>query len=192
MEAESLGTLGSWAVFFGGMLEGEAVFIAAGYAISQGLLDPLPTFLLAVLGSTLGDHLYYALGRVYGDRLIRRSRLLRRLRRQATKLLNQWGRSSAFLIRFAYGFRVILPMSMGGARFPARVFLPFNVLAALVFASFYLSVGYFFGELAEELFGRMRERQGWVVLLILVLGALAYAFREWRLVQRAEADEHSN
>ena len=192
MEPESLETLGSWGVFFGGMLEGEAVFIAAGYAISQGLLDPWPTFLIAALGSTLGDHLYFALGRIYGDRLIRRSSLLRRLRRQAAKLLNEWGKSSAFFIRFAYGFRVILPMSMGGARFPARFFLPFNVLAALVFAFVYLSVGYFFGELAEELFGRMRGRQARVVIIILVIGALAYGLREWRLVRRAEADEISN
>ena len=47
---------GLFAVFVGGVFEGEAVFIAAGYAVSQGYLPLAPTLFLAVLGGTPGDH----------------------------------------------------------------------------------------------------------------------------------------
>jgi hypothetical protein len=53
-------TYGYWAVFLGGIFEGETVLIVAGYAISQGYLQVVPTFLLAAAGGFLGDFAYYS------------------------------------------------------------------------------------------------------------------------------------
>lgn len=186
--AEWVETLGAVTVFIGGAIEGEAVFIAAGYAVSQGLLAWKSTFLLAVLGGTLGDHLFYLLGRLYGASLIRSFPWLRRLRAHATVLLRRWGRGAAFLMRFAYGLRMVLPLTMGATRFPVRFFLPFNILGAVAFASVYLSLGYFFGEVAEEALARLGALRLWIPVLILALGALAWIAREWLLLRRAPAD----
>jgi membrane protein DedA with SNARE-associated domain len=179
--AELIRAYGVWAVLVGGVLEGEAVFLAAGYAVSQGLLPSGPTLLAAVLGATLGDHAFYLAGRVWGPGLVRRSSRLRRLRAHGVLLVRRWGRGAAFGMRFAYGFRGVLSLSLGAARFPPALFVPFNLLGALVFACAYLGVGYFFGEAAEELFDTMRGYTPRVVLSVLLMGAAAWLAREWRI-----------
>jgi membrane protein DedA with SNARE-associated domain len=179
---------GSWieqygyaAVFAGGLLEGETVMVLAGYSISRGYLAPVPTFLLATLGAALGDFVYYWLGRRYGGRLIRQWRFLRPLRARATLVLRRWGGTTAFLTRFAYGLRIILPMSLGAARLRLVIFLAYNWAAAACFSALYLTLGYLFGAAVQEWLDRVRPYERWILLSVIVLGALIWAVREWRL-----------
>ena len=181
MLASWLETYGLWFVLIGSILEGEGVMLAAGFAISQGYLPAAPVFALAVLGATLGDHAYFLIGRRWVGRVLRRFARLRRLRARATLLLRRWGRAGAFAIRFAYGLRSVLPLTMGSVRFPVSLFLPFNLLGAVVFAGVYLSLGYFFGETLEEVLHRVRGWETRVLAGILLFGALAWAVREWQL-----------
>jgi membrane protein DedA with SNARE-associated domain len=180
---------GYWAVLLGGILEGETVFVAAGYGLSQEYLRPLPTFLAAVAGGTLGDVAYYALGRVYGARLIRAVPFLRRLRARAVLLLRRWGRATAFVARFAYGLRIVLPLSIGAARLAWPVFLLFNLLGSVAFAATYLTLGYLFGETLEEVLGRVRGHEGWILLGVLAAGAVFWGVREWKLLCGGEPGE---
>ena len=180
---------GYWAVFLGGIFEGETVLIVAGYAISQGYLQVIPTFLLAAAGGSLGDFVYYSLGRAHGQAIIRRFPLLRRLRARAALFLRRWGRATAFLTRFAYGLRVILPMSMGAAGLRMPVFLLFNALGSVTFATVYLTLGYLFGETIEDVVGRVRPYERWIVLALLATGALIWAVREWRLYHSKTDEE---
>jgi membrane protein DedA with SNARE-associated domain len=179
---------GSWiesygyaAVFVGGLLEGETVVVLAGYSVSRGYLDPLPTFVLAVAGAALGDLFYYWLGRRYGARLIRQWRFLRPLRARATLVLRRWGGATAFLTRFAYGLRIILPMSLGAARLRFAVFILYNWAAAICFSALYLTLGFLFGAAVQEWLDRVRPYERWIVLSVIALGALIWALREWRL-----------
>ena len=58
MDGSWIEQYGYWAVLVGGVLEGETVFVAAGYAVSQEYLAPLPAFLAAAAGGTAGDLAY--------------------------------------------------------------------------------------------------------------------------------------
>ncbi|MBV9775308.1 MAG: DedA family protein [Gemmatimonadetes bacterium] len=173
---------GYWAVFVGGILEGETTFLLAGYAVSQGYLHPFATFLAAVAGGCTGDNGYYWLGRLHGPTLMRRFPFLRRLRARATLLLRRWGRATAFLTRFFYGLRIVLPMSMGAARFRFPLFFLFELMGSLAFAAIYLSLGYLFGETLQEFLGRIRPYEKFVVAGLLLLGAVVWAVREWKLL----------
>lgn len=179
---------GLWAVLLGAIFEGEATFIAAGYAVSQGYLPPAPTFAVAMGGGMLGDHMFYLVGRVWGARLFRRFAGLRRVRARATLLLRRWGRLTAFTVRFAYGLRMVVPLFMGSLRFPLATFFLFNLLGALAFASIYLSLGYFFGELVEEAVGRVQGSHLRTLLAIVLIGALLWMAREWRIFHPKEEE----
>lgn len=172
---------GYWAVLLGALLEGETVMILAGYAISRGYLDPFPTLLLATFGGSTADSLYYWIGRLHGPALIRRFPPLRRLRARAVLYVRRWGRQTAFLTRFIYGMRIVLPMSMGAARFRPRIFHLFNALGAISFAVFYLTLGYLFGETVQDLIGWVRPYELWIVAAVILLGAIIWGVREWRL-----------
>jgi membrane protein DedA with SNARE-associated domain len=178
-------TYGLWAVLFGAFIEGETVFIAAGYAISQGYLAPGSAFLFAMIGGSLSDCTYFFLGRRYGARLMRRFSLLRRLRARATLLLRRWGRAAAFAVRFATGMRLALPIMIGSARFPIPLFVGFNLLGSAAFAALYLTLGFFFGEALGHVLERMRGREGWILLGIALLGVVVWTLRERRLLGAA-------
>lgn len=188
MDGSWIESYGYWALLLGGILEGEVTFIAAGYAVSREYLHPLPTFLVAAAAGSMGDLIYYSLGRLHGPRLVRSFPLLRRLRARATLLLRRWGRAAAFLMRFAYGLRVVLPMITGATRFPFVLFLPFNLLGSACFAALYLALGYLFGETVEEVVGRVRAYEGWILLGLVAVGALVWAAREWRLFHPREGE----
>lgn len=181
MQTSWLETYGLWAVFLGGIVEGETVFVAAGYAASQGYLSFAPALLLAFAGATLGDHLFYWTGRTWGAWLLRRVSGMRPLHARAVLLIRRWGRATAFAARFAYGLRAVVPMIMGSARFPALTFSTFNLLGSASFAGLYLSLGYFFGEAVEELLGKTRGEEWKVLAGIVAAGALIWLVREWRI-----------
>lgn len=189
MESSWIETYGLPAVFVGALIEGEAVFIAAGYALSQGYLPMGPTVGLAVVGATLGDHFCFVMGRVWGDRLVQRYGWMRPVRARATRLMRRWGPAAAFATRFAYGLRAVLPLTIGASRFPATTFTPFNILGSLAFAGLYLSLGYFFGEAVEEFLGRTSKVQIYILLGILSLGTVLWVVREWRVFHSEAAPE---
>lgn len=181
-----INSYGYWAVLVGSILEGETVLILAGYGLSRGYLEPVPTFVLAVVGGALGDSLYFWLGRRYGGRLIRSSTALRAFRARATLLFRRWGRAAAFVTRFAYGLRVALPVLLGAHRLRPLVFHLFNGAAALAFATFYLGLGFLFGEALEEVLGKVRPYETHILLGLVLMGALVWVIREWRLFHPRE------
>lgn len=180
---------GYWGVFFGSVLEGETILIVAGYSVSRGYLDFLPTVLLATAGGMTGDLLYYVLGRRHGAALIRGFPVLRRIRARAVLFLRRWGRATAFATRFAYGLRIILPMLMGASRFRLPAFLLFNLFGAVSFAALYTSLGFLFGEVIEEILGRVRPYERWIILSLLLTGVAVWAVREWRLLRAPPSRE---
>lgn len=181
MDATWIEKYGLLAVFVGGILEGETTFVVAGFAASRGYLDPLAAYLAAVAGAMTGDVGYFLLGRYQGQRLIRAFPSLRKLRARAVLLLRNWGRTTAFLARFAYGLRIVLPLSMGAARMRPALFLAFDLLASLCFAALYLGLGYLFGETAEGILLRVRPYEKWILAGLLTTGAAVWAAREWKL-----------
>lgn len=180
---------GYLAVLVGAILEGETVCIAAGYAISQEYLRPIPTFLAAVVGGSVGDLTYFTLGRLYGATLLRRFVFLRRLRARAVVILRRWGRATAALTRFAFGLRVVLPITIGMVRFPFIVFALFNLLGSLAFAGLYLSLGYLSGETLEEVLGTVRSIEKPLLVALVLVGMAVWAAREWRLYAAGSADD---
>jgi hypothetical protein len=67
MEAAALiARYGYAAVFAGTLLEGETLLLLAAYAAHRGYLDWATVVVVAWLGATLGDQLWFALGRYRG------------------------------------------------------------------------------------------------------------------------------
>ena len=174
-------TIGPWAVFIGLMLEGEVALILAGYAVHHGYLELLPTLLLGTLGGTCTDSLYYWLGRKYGVKLLRSRKSLRPLRARAILMLRRYGHVMAFSVRFAFGLRIALPIAIGASRMKPRAFHLYNLLGSFCFSVFYLAMGYGVGRMIQGLIRRAGISEVDAVIGVVVLGALVWLVREWRL-----------
>jgi membrane protein DedA with SNARE-associated domain len=75
--SELVTTFGYYAVFFGALLEGETILIFAGFAAHRGMLDIRYVIAIAFVASTLGDQIFFHLGRLYGVALLGRFPVLR-------------------------------------------------------------------------------------------------------------------
>ncbi|MBV8047122.1 MAG: DedA family protein [Paludibacterium sp.] len=179
-----LATYGYWAVFIGCLLEGETILILAGFAAHQGYLSfPLVTALAFIAGS-LGDLLFFLLGKTLGPKLIARFPALAAKVDPVNALLLRYQRGIIVAIRFMYGLRIAGPIIIGASGVPVVRFMLYNMLGAAIWAPLVGGVGYLFGKAAHRLFTDLRHYQ-WVAVLALL--ALVWGWHGWRQWRRRRA-----
>jgi membrane protein DedA with SNARE-associated domain len=140
---------GYWVLFAGTFLEGEAILIMAGFLAFQGYLHPGGVIVTAFAGSFLGDQFFFYIGRLKGKSLLRRFHFIARRFREALRLIEKYGAFVAFISRFTYGLRIVLPIILGITSLPSRTFLAINLASALVWAVIFSLAGYLFGKSAS-------------------------------------------
>ena len=180
--ANLLGDYGYAALALGCFLEGETLLLLAGVAAHAGYMSfPVVVFVAFVCG-TLGDQLYYAIGRRYGDALLGR---WPRFELPATRVRRAIKRHSEWLIvgvRFMYGLRLVGPVVIGMSEVPPWRFVVFNVLGAALWAFTVAGAGYVFGHAIEWLLADIElfEKAALVcagVVLVALLARLWYRSR---------------
>lgn len=179
------------ALMVGSLAEGETITLLGGVAAHQGLLK-FPLVVLAVaVGGMAGDQILYFLGRRFGSRLLRRFSRHRGKIRQASRLIQR--RPWLFVIgsRFMYGFRLLGPVLIGASRLSPAVFLPLNILGALLWALIFTSLGYLGGEVISPLLHHLDHHIKHLIWLLLAV-AVVLAMRIWfrrRSRQRQAEDQ---
>ncbi|EAX3733311.1 DedA family protein [Salmonella enterica] len=174
------------ALVIGSMAEGETVTLLGGVAAHQGLLKfPLVAAAVA-LGGMMGDQLLYLLGRCYGGKILRRFPRYHTKIRRAQKMIQRHPYLFVIGTRFMYGFRVVGPLLIGASRLPPKIFLPLNILGALVWALLFTTLGYLGGEVIAPWLHDLDQhlRHGiWLILaIVLVVGV------RWWLKKRGKAE----
>ncbi|EAN3932265.1 DedA family protein [Salmonella enterica subsp. enterica] len=174
------------ALVIGSMAEGETVTLLGGVAAHQGLLKfPLVAAAVA-LGGMMGDQLLYLLGRCYGGKILRRFPRYHTKIRRAQKMIQRHPYLFVIGTRFMYGFRVVGPLLIGASRLPPKIFLPLNIVGALIWALLFTTLGYLGGEVIAPWLHDLDQhlRHGiWLILaIVLVVGV------RWWLKRRSKAE----
>jgi membrane protein DedA with SNARE-associated domain len=169
------------AVAVGALLEGETVLLAAGFAAHRGLLDLRLVMLIAGLAGTLGDQLYFALGRRYGASLLRRFPRLAGQAPRIKALLDRHHTALIPAIRFMVGLRTAGPLLIGWAGVNPWRFALLNMLGAAAWAVLVGGLGYVFGAMMERLLADIESVEGVLLAGIVVVGLALHAGRRlWR------------
>jgi membrane protein DedA with SNARE-associated domain len=137
---------GYWVLFLWTFLEGEAGLILAGFLAYQGYMHIVGVMVTAFFGAFCGDQFYFYVGRWHGVRLLRAFTFIARKFRKALKLIERYGTFVAFVSRYTYGFRIVLPVILGMTTFPALKFCWLNILSAAAWAVIFSLTGYLFGK----------------------------------------------
>ncbi|EBP0012842.1 DedA family protein [Salmonella enterica] len=174
------------ALVIGSMAEGETVTLLGGVAAHQGLLKfPLVAAAVA-LGGMMGDQLLYLLGRCYGGKILRRFPRYHTKIRRAQKMIQRHPYLFVIGTRFMYGFRVIGPLLIGASRLPPKIFLPLNIVGALIWALLFTTLGYLGGEVIAPWLHDLDQHLWhgvWLILaIVLVVGV------RWWLKRRGKAE----
>lgn len=174
------------ALVIGSMAEGETVTLLGGVAAHQGLLK-FPLVAVAVaLGGMMGDQLLYLLGRCYGGKILRRFPRYHTKIRRAQKMIQRHQYLFVIGTRFMYGFRVVGPLLIGASRLPPKIFLPLNIVGALIWALLFTTLGYLGGEVIapwlHDLDQHLRHGVWLILAIVLVVGV------RWWLKRRGKAE----
>lgn len=160
------------------LLPGETALLAAGVLAHTGRLDVGLALAVGASAAILGDNVGYLLGR-RGVRLVMLSARgplrawRRRTLRRGERFFARHGQRAVFLGRWVAVARVTVPWLAGGSEMRWPVFLTWNVLGAVTWATTVLVAGYVFGAGAAVAFGSVNA----ILLLGLVAAGLASAWR---------------
>ena len=174
---ELVATFGYYAVFFGALLEGETILIFAGFAAHRGMLDLRYVIAIAFVASTLGDQIFFHLGRLYGVAILARFPLLRARVPVVQQLLAKYHTPLILAVRFLYGLRIAGPIVIGISGVSSTRFALLNMIGAFVWAIVIALAGYYFGALLELLLKDIKQIEESVLVGILLLGGVLWLWR---------------
>jgi len=174
---------GYLAVFAGSLLEGETILLLAGFAVHQGYLALGLVIACGICGGSLGDLIFFVVGRRYCSALLTRfPRFAPRVARFNTLLYRYHG-PAIILVRFLYGLRIAGPMAIGASGISSGRFLFFNVLGAALWAALITGAGYLFGHTLDLVMSDLKryEEAG---LAVLAVCAVCIGVWRWRRNRR--------
>ena len=147
----------------------EATAIAAGVVAGTGGLSVELVVLAAALGAFVGDNVSFGIGHFLGARVERRflsgKKAQKRLK-WAQRMLDERGAYLIVIARFIPGGRTATTFTAGFVEsFPWHRFLRYDAIAAAIWGSYTVLLGYFGG--------KSFEKQPWKGLLVAFAVALA-------------------
>jgi membrane-associated protein len=135
---------------------GETALIAAGLLARHGRLDITLVVLVAATAAIVGDNLGYVIGRAGGRRLLERPGFLERHRRRILErgepFFDRHGPKAVFLGRWVAGLRIAAAWLAGINRMPWHIFVFWNALGGIAWATSVGLLAYYVGPTAERVF----------------------------------------
>lgn len=125
------------------------IFICGALAAEHSSLSLALLFLLLIIAAIGGDSMNYLIGSKVGAAIVaRNSHLIKKdYIHKAERFYARHGRKSIFLARFVPIVRTFAPFVAGIGTMHYGAFITFNIAGGIVWVSFFLLTGYFFGNL---------------------------------------------
>jgi membrane protein DedA with SNARE-associated domain len=165
----------------------ELAPIFGGIAVHEKELRLVPLIMAITLGGWFATALLYTVGRVKWEAIRRRFPSTRATGTVALRVVRRNPLTASFLVRFAFGLRIVLPMACGAARVPLFVFLPVSLIGSLAWTSVFTGLGYVAGEAAVQAIGHL-GRAGEIIGALVVTVAV-FAFLRWQRRRRERKAE---
>lgn len=163
------------------------VLLFAGSAIASGTLSFWYVLPAAVLGALIGDGVWFTAGRLYGHRLIaalsRLSMAIATHVRTARSLFERFGAPIVSVSKFIPGLAIATPPLMGTTRVDPKIFVAWDLLGAVVWATFWLLGGALFERQLALFVLAVRAHGTTVIDLVLGASLIYFIFRciqRWR------------
>lgn len=172
-------TWGYAILFFWSILEGELGLIFAGLAAHDEKMNLALAIFVAGLGGFVGDQIYFYIGRYNKKYIQKKLHSQRRKFAVAHLLLQKFGWPIIFIQRYMYGFRTIIPMSIGITRYNAKKFAIINLISAWIWAAITITLAWYFGHLIQEALKWAKEH--WylaAVIIVCFLSILLFSFKQ--------------
>jgi membrane-associated protein len=152
------------------ILPGDSLLFAAGAFAASGSLSIWVLIVVLITAAILGDTVNYAVGRIFGQRLLeaKRFRVVKPEHLAHTEeFFERYGGKTIIIARFVPIVRTLAPFVAGIGRMRYHRFMSFNVVGGVAWVLICTWAGYFFGNLPF-----VKKNFSLVVLAIIVLSVL--------------------
>jgi membrane protein DedA with SNARE-associated domain len=161
----------------------ETLLVFCGYLISKGTLKAAPTLLTALAGSATGITLSYIIGRTLGLGVVHKYGKYIHVTEERLDYVHKWfdriGHWALMGGYFVAGVRHLTAITAGTSKLSYRSFALFAYSGALLWASLFLTLGYFFGEKWQMIAETMHEYLLWISIAVL-LAVAVYLLIRWQ------------
>ena len=124
------------------------MLVVSGAFVAEGQIGWASLVAVTLVASLIGDSLWYAAGRRYGNRILR---TLCRIAiepdscvKQTENIFDTWGAPSLMVAKYVPGFATIAPPLAGMMRLGVPPFLLYSAVAALLWAGLPIILGFVF------------------------------------------------
>jgi len=172
---------------FGLPIPDETIMVLAGYLIFKGQLNGYGTIFACLIGSLCGITLSYLLGRVAASYIARKIGHWIGITEERLARVRHWfERIGKWTLAFGYfvpGVRHFTGYVAGATQLDYKFFALYAYSGAVIWVATFLSLGYFFGEKAEQFIQKLdTDVLVGLLIIIAVVWILAYLKRKWRRV----------
>ncbi|MFO0719076.1 MAG: DedA family protein [Candidatus Paceibacterota bacterium] len=161
-----IGTYGYVAVFLGSIFDGEAVVLLSGLLSHENYLSFPWIIFWAFLGAMSNDAWWFLLGRYRGGKILESWRWFGKIMGKPVAIMGKNPTTLSFFMRFMYGFRQVIPFSIGMSNLSTRKFFLWNGLGAIIWITIFGGLGYAMGSFLETFWGRLKHFELILVITI--------------------------
>lgn len=169
-------------LFFGFFLPGDSLLFTAGLLASQGHFSILLLWVGCMAAAILGDSVGYAFGKKVGPKIFFRedSFFFHKKHIERTRAFyEKHGRKTLILARFVPIVRTFAPILAGVGQMEYRVFLSYNILGGVLWATLLIFLGYGLGSFVPSV-----DRYLLPIVLLIILLSFVPIILEWRKNRR--------
>ena len=157
-------------------LPGDSLLFGVGAFAAQGYFPLWLILVVLILAAILGDSVNYWVGYHFGEKVLLKSRFVKKEHLEKTKLFYQkHGKKTIILARFIPVVRTFAPFFAGVGKMHYPVFLLYNVIGGVLWIGFFILAGYFFGNMAF-----VKEHFGSFIIGIILLSFIPMMVEMWR------------
>lgn len=155
-------------------VEGPIATILAAFAASLGFFNVYIVLALSMLGDIFGDIILYGLGYFGGAKTLEKAEKILKIKPalvlKIENLFNNHGKKTIFAVKSTTGLCWITFIAAGAVKMQFKEFLLGSFLGGIVWSSFLVIMGYFFGYAFE----RINEYIKYAGLIIFVVVVIFY------------------
>ena len=156
-------------------LPGDSLLFAAGALFATSFLNIWLLYFLLLVAAILGDTVNYWIGHYIGPKIfegehkfIKKKYLIR-----TQKFYDKYGGQAITIGRFVPIVRTFVPFVAGVAKMSYKHFIIYNILGGVLWISFFIWTGYFFGNLP---FVKANFHYVVLVIILISIAPIVYEF----------------
>ena len=162
------------AIFIGTLFEGETVLMIGAYAVHQHILHFPVLIAVAMLGSFIGDQFYYQMGARYGQKLIQSNVEFAQKFDRASQFIERYPILTILFMRFAWGFRTILPIAVGVRTYPVWKYVLINLVACFIWVMLVATIGFQISHYLHLFWAKMLSYHQDIYIVIAVILCIVF------------------